>query len=184
MNNNFIQASMWRTAYIVSPYTSSSYYDSSLERNFELANEFERRKAIREDIAGLVKSGAEHLLPFRIGVLKGASMVSTNGSGRARKPMDAQLKASFTKVENSPYKQYKPYEVQTGLWKVDGTQSYYYGSLGISGANGKVERDNSDLLIIRTTDWRRLEIFIFKGLAGVNKQLDCLPEVLAFLKGL
>lgn len=184
MNRQFLQAVLWRGQYVVSPYTSSSYYASSLERNFELANDAQRRKAMKVDIAGLVQSGEEWLLPHRVGILQGDSMASTSGSGRARQPMSAQLKASFTKVEESPYKIHKPYEVQTGLWKVGGTQSLYYGSLGISGASGRVERDNGDLLIIRTSDWKRLEIFIFRGLAGVDKQLDYLPEVVAFVKGL
>ena len=184
MNRQFIASSMWRGQYVCSPYTSSSYYASSLERNFELANDTERRRAIKEEVAGLVESGEEWLLPHRLGILQGDSMASTSGSGRARKPMEAQLKASFTKVEKSPYKVNKPFEVQTGLWKVDGTQVLFYGSLGITGASGRVERDNGDLLIIRTTDWKRLEIFIFRGLAGVDKQLDYLPEVVSFLKGL
>ena len=169
---------------MVSPYTSSSYYATTLERNFELSNDSERRKAMRLDIAGLVESGEEWLLPHRLGILRGDSMASTSGSGRATKPMEAQLKASFTKVEESPYKANKPFEVQTGLWKVDGTQVLFYGSLGITGASGRVERDNGDLVIIRTTDWKRLEIFIFRGLAGVSKQLDYLPEVVAFVKGI
>ena len=168
----------------MSPYTSSSYYASTLERNFELSNESDRRKAMRTDIAGLVESGEEWLLPHRLGILRGDSMTSTSGSGRAIKPMEAQLKASFTKVEASPYKTNKPFEVHTGLWKVDGTQVLYYGSLGITGASGRVERDNGDLVIIRTTDWKRLEVFIFRGLAGVDKQLDYLPEVVEFVKGL
>ena len=169
---------------MLSPYTNASYYATSLERNFELSNESARRKAMKEDISGLVKGGEEWLLPHRVGILKGASMASVSGSGRAKKPLDAQLKGSFTKVEDSPYKLNKPYEVQTGLWRVEGERCLYYGSLGITGINGKVERDNGDLIIIRTSDWQRVEIFIFKGLAGVNKQLDYLPEVVAFVKGL
>ena len=172
---------MWRGQYVCSPYTSSSFYAASLERNFELADDTERRRAIKEEVARLVASGEVWLLPHRLGILQGDSMASTSGCGRARKPMSAQLKASFTKVEDSPYKLHKPYQMQTGLWQVEGTQSLYYGSLGVTGAGGRVTRDNGDLMIIRTTDWRRLEIFIFKGLAGVDRQLDYLPEVVDFV---
>ena len=63
-------------------------------------------------------------------------------------------------------------------------QILYYGSLGITGASGRVERDNGDLLIVRTTDWKRLEVFVFRGLAGVDKQLDHLPAVVSFVKDL
>lgn len=184
MNRQFIKSSMWVGQYVLSPYTSSSYYAATLERNFDLANESERRRAMKEDIEGMVQSGEEWLLPHRLGILQGTSMASTSGSGRASKPMEAQLKASFTKAEESPYKVHKPYEVQTGLWRVEGTQSLFYGSLGITGDCGRVDRDNGDLVIVRTTDWKRLEIFIFRGLAGVDKQLDYLPEAVAFVKGL
>ncbi len=184
MNRQFIASSMWRGQYVICPYTSSSYYASTLERNFELSNDTERRKAIWADIVELVQSGEVWLLPHRLGILQGDTMSSTTGSGRATKPMAAQLKASFTKVEDSPYKVNKPYEVQTGLWKVDGSQILYYGSLGITGASGRVERDNGDLLIVRTTDWKRLEVFVFRGLAGVDKQLDHLPAVVSFVKDL
>ena len=174
MNQNFIKSSMWRGCYVLSPFTSASYYATSLERNFELANESERRKAMKEDIAGLVKGGESWLLPHRIGILQGASMASVSGSGRARNPLDAQLKGTFTRVEESPYKQNKPFEVQTGLWRVQGERCLFYGSLGITGTSGRVDRDNGDLVVVRTSDWQRVEIFIFKGLAGVNKQLDYL----------
>lgn len=184
MNRHFIASSMWKGQYVVSPYTSSSYYATTLEGHFELTNKSEREKAIRLNVAGLVQSGEEWLLPHRLGILRGDSMAHTSGSGRATNPMEAQLKASFTKVEESPYKANKPFEVHTGLWKVDGTQVLYYGSLGITGVSGRVERDNGDLVIIRTTDWKRLEIFIFRGLAGVSKQLDYLPEVVAFVRDL
>lgn len=184
MNRQFIESVCWRGVYEVSPYTKSSYYASSLVRNFDLANDSERRKAMKESIRDLVASGEVWLLPHRIGVLVGDQMASVSGSGRASNPMDAQLKASFTKVEDSPYKQFKPYEVQTGLWRCVGERSLFYGSLGVTGSGGRVERDNGDLLLVRTTDWKRLEVFIFKGLAGVNKQLDCLPEVVEFVKGL
>lgn len=184
MNDKFIRATMWRGEYVISPYTSSSYYTTSLEGFFELVNDSERRRAIKEAVVNLVQSGEVWILPHRLGILQGESMASTSVSGRARIPMFAQLKATFTKVERSPYKVNKPYEVQTGIWRVEGSQSLYYGSLGISGASGRVERDNGDLMIIRTTDWRRLEIFIFRGLAGLDKQLDYLPSIVSFVKGL
>ena len=175
---------MWRANYVLSPYTSASYYAESLEGNFQLSDRSEREKAMRKSVQEEVESSGEWLLPHRINILRGEAMASTKSSGRARNRFDAQLKASFTKIEISPYKQYKPYEVQTGLRKYEGTQSYYYGSLGVSGINGKVERDNGDLLVIRTSDWNRLEIFVFKGLAGRDKQLDYLPEVMSFVRGL
>jgi hypothetical protein len=84
--------------------------------------------------------------------------------------------------ECSPYKQHTPYKVQTGLWKVEGRQTLFYGTLGISNAEGFISRDNADLLLIRTSDWKELDIFIFKGLAGLNKQLDALPDAVKYVE--
>lgn len=184
MNTRFIESSMWRGNYVLSPFTSASYYAESLEGNFQLVEDSERRKAMKESIRELVASGEVWLLPHRIGVLVGDKMASVSGSGRASRRMDAQMKGAFTQAETSPYKVNKPFQVQTGLWRVSGERSLYYGSIGVSGVTGRVEEDNGDLVLVRTTDWRRLEVFIFKGLAGTQKQLDFLPEVVEFVKGL
>lgn len=184
MNNKFIENSMWKGRYVLSPYTNASYYASNLERDFEVTDKTERERAIKNDVKVLVQSGEEWLLPHRLGILRGSSMASFSHSGRARKKMEAQLKGRFTQIEHSPYKQYKPFEVQSGLWQVEDSQIYYYGSVGISGPTGRVETDNADLLIVRTPDWKTIDICVFKGLAGVHKQLDHLQDVLAFLKGL
>jgi hypothetical protein len=184
ISNAFIEKSMWRATYVLSPYTSASYYAEALEGNFQFSDRSEREKAMKKSVQEQVESSEEWLLPHRINILRGESMASTKSSGRARNRFDAQLKSAFTKIEKSPYKQFKPYEVQTGLRKAEGTQSYYYGSLGVTGINGRVDRDNGDLLVIRTSDWNRLELFVFKGLAGRDKQLDYLPEVMSFVKSL
>lgn len=183
MKKTFIESICWKGVYMVCPGTKASFYAEALAVNFELANASERKKANQETIKKLVQSGEYWLLPHRIGVLVGTEMASSSGSGRAGKRMDAQLKGAFTVLEVSPYKQHKPFEVQTGLWRVEGERTLYYGTLGITGTEGKIIQDNGDLLLLRTTDWRRLEIFIFKGLAGLNKQLDNLPEVVEYVKG-
>jgi hypothetical protein len=184
MNKRFLESSLWRAEYVVSPYTNSSYYASTLEGNFELADKREREAAMKEDVAMLVQCGEEWLLPHRIGFMRGGSMASVSYNGRARNMMDAQLKGAFTQVERSPYKVNKPYEVQTGLWRYIGTQTIFYGSIGITGNNGRIDRDNGDLVLVRTADWERVEIFIFQGLAGLNKQLDFLDDAVDYIKGL
>lgn len=184
MNRLFLQSVMWRGNYVLSPFTSASYYAKSLEGNFQLTNDSERRRAMKDGVRNLVESGEEWLLPHRVGILVGESMASVSGSGRSGKRMDAQLKGAFTLAEQSPYKVNKPFQVQTGLWRCEGERSIYYGSIGISGVSGKVQEDNGDLIIVRTSDWRKLEVFIFRGLAGTQKHLDFLPEVVEFVKGL
>ena len=175
-------ANMWLGSYILSPYASASYYSSMVSDVLQYEDEKERKKAMRESVRRLAESGLEHLLPYRIGIMQGESMASVKASGRGAKPLKAQLKGRFTQAEDSVYKQYKPYEIQTGLWQVEGTQTFFYGTLGISDEHGRISRDNADLIIVVTSDWKRLDVYVFKGLAGLDKQLDCLPEVVAYLK--
>ena len=175
---------MWRGEYVCSPYTSSSYYATSLESNFQFPDKSTRDKAMKAGVRELVEAGEKWLLPHRIGILVGDKMASVSGSGRASRRMDAQMKGAFTQAETSPYKVNKPFQVQTGLWRCEGERTLFYGSMGISGASGKVEQDNGDLILVRTSDWKRVEVFIFRGLAGTQKQLDFLPEVVEFVKGL
>lgn len=96
--------------------------------------------------------------------------------GRGLEPRVAQMKAQFTKVENSPYKQNKPYKVQTSIWRVPDTRTLYYGSLGISNARGKISGDNGDLVIYQTADWQRVRVYVFIGLAADRARL---PQYLA-----
>lgn len=184
MNNQYLQASLWQATYIRSPYTTASYYAECLSRNFEEWDKRARDRAMKADVKGLVAGGARHLLPYRIGILQGDACREINHSGRGKKPMDAQLKGAFTQAEISEYKQFPKYEVQTALWLVEGSRTLYYGSVGITGPKGKVDRDNGDLLLLRTEDFDRVEIFIFKGLAGHQKQLDFLGDAVEFVKGL
>ena len=175
-------ANMWQGSYVLSPYASASYYSGMVAEVLQHENETERKCAMRELVRRLAESGVEHLLPYRIGIMQGASMATIKSSGRGAKPLKAQLKGRFTQSEDSVYKQYKPYEIQTGLWQVEGTQTFFYGTLGISNEYGKISRDNADLIIVVTSDWKRLDVYVFKGLAGLDKQLDCLPEVVEYLK--
>lgn len=184
MNNQYLRASLWQATYFRSPYTQASYYAEELARNFEIANDAERRKVMKAEVRGLVSGGERHLLPYRIGILQGDSCRSIHQSGRGCRAMDAQLKGAYTQAEISPYKQYPKYEVQTALWRVEGSRTMYYGSVGITGANGRIDRDNGDLLIMRTEDFDKVEIFIFRGLAGTSKQLDHLQDAVEFVKGL
>ena len=173
---------VWRGHYILSPYASSSFLSTKVEEVLQHEIASERNKAMSEAVTSLVEQGDYNLLPYRISIMVGGAMTSIKPSGRGAKPLVAQLKANFTTKEVSPYKQYKPFKVQTGLWKVEGKQTLFYGTLGISNEAGVISRDNADLLIIKTSDWKILDIFIFKGLAGLNKQLDCLPDAIAYIE--
>lgn len=184
MNKGYLMSSLWRGTYLRSPFTQASYYAEILERNFEIWDRATREKAMKEDVKGLAENGYNQLLPYRIGILQGESCREINKSGRGSRAMDAQLKGAFTRNEVSPYKKFPKYEVQTALWRVDGYQTMYYGSIGITGQNGKIDRDNGDLLIMRTEDFNRVEIFLFRGLAGPHKHLTNLDAAISCVKGI
>ena len=173
---------VWQGHYISSPYASSSYLSEKVVEVLQYEIASERNKALHDAIRVQVQNNSNNLLPFRISIIRGDAMTSVRATGRGAKPLVAQLKAQFTMQECSPYKQHKPYKVQTGLWKVEGRQTLFYGTLGISNAEGFISRDNADLLLIRTSDWKELDIFIFKGLAGLNKQLDALPDAVKYVE--
>ena len=177
-----LKKTFWCGEYKLAPQTKSSYYAASLSGNFELEDKGEREKAMHEDIKKYVSMGLDWPLPYRIGCIRGGQMRSTSNSGRAAIPMVAQLKAAFTAPEQSCYKQHKPYEIQTGLWRVDGERTLYYGTLGITGENGKIDRDNGDLVILKTTDWNTLVLYVFKGLVSLDKKLEHLPQLVSFVK--
>lgn len=187
MNNQgmirlIVKENVWQGHYILSPYASSSFLSSKVSEVLQCEIEKDRNKAMRDSIKRLVEQGDENLLPYRISIMRGEAMTSVKATGRGAKPLVAQLKTQFTTNECSPYKQHKPYKVQTGLWQVDGKQTMFYGTLGISNAEGVISRDNADLLIIKTSDWKTLDVFVFKGLAGLNKQLDSLPNVVSYVE--
>lgn len=179
MNSTLIGKMLKQAVYLA--HTGQSYHRAEIHNCYTIANKVERDRAVRDAIRHNVEAGNEALLPYRLQILKGDTMTPTARVGRASKPIVAQLKADFISIEESPYKIHKPYKVHTGLWRVEGYQTYYYGTIGITGGNGRIDQDNADLVIIHTQDWQRLEVYIFRGLAGTHKQLDYLPDVMGYL---
>ncbi len=122
-------------------------------------------------------------LPKLISFCIGVEVSHVARTGRGLLPKVGQMKAQFTKGEESPYKQYPPYKVQTSIWRVANTRSYYYGTLGVSNRAGKIGRDNGDMMILHTTDWRRVDAYIFVGLAADKERLPKnLADAVAYLK--
>lgn len=179
-----ILATECKAEYVKSPYAPTAYYAKSLEGCLSIADKSERGNAIKDRVAELVTSGEEFLLPHRLGIIRGDAMPPTQRNGWGRTPRDAQLKANYTSAEVSPYKQHKPYELHTGLRKVAGEDIYYYGTIGITNPSGRINSGNGDLVIIRTRDWERLEVFVFRGFVDRGRQLDSLPEIISILKGI
>lgn len=182
MNNQYLKQSLWQATYIATPFASSGYILDKLSECLEELDKKTRNANIRARIEELVAGGEVCLLPHRLQVLQGPTMQTTSKQGRAIKPMAGQLKGVYIQAEDSPYKVNKPYQVQTGLWPVADRKTIYQGSIGITGPDGHISKDNGDLLLVRTSDWKTLQVYVFRGLAGVNKQLDYLPECVEYIK--
>ena len=121
-------------------------------------------------------------LPRLLSIHRGQDLSRVARTGRGLEPRVGQMKATFTKAENSPYKQNKPYKVQTAIWRVEGSQTFYYGSLGISNKSGKITSDNGDMVVFRTADWRRVRVYVFAGLADPSRLPQNLADAVRFIK--
>lgn len=121
------------------------------------------------------------ILPNRLSMISGMPNVSKSGRQIHRHAV-ASLQGKFTAKEDSPYKQYKPYVVRTTLWKSeDYPQFWGWGTIGITGKNGKVtpESDKGDLLVAySSSDTSTIKIYT---IAGMGKNPDTLEEGLAYI---
>lgn len=179
MNTDFLSKVVWRGEYELCPSTSTSYYSTKLGDCITLCRP-ERTKAIKNKIQEFAQANDFNLLPYRIGLVRGDAMPATRRMGRTRQQAVAQLKGIFSKQEVSPYKQHKPFAVHTSIWQVD--NSIYYGSIGISQPNGMINNDNGDLLILKTIDWIRVEVYIFRGLAGSLNGMKYLDDAVNYVR--
>lgn len=124
----------------------------------------------------------QQLLPKTISIVRGEGNIKVIRSGRGLLPKVGHMKAGFTKAETSPYKQFKPYRVQTSIWQVEGYRTLYYGTIGLTGITGRIEGDNGDLILFYTSDWKRVQVVVFVGLADPVRLPANLAEAVAFIK--
>lgn len=77
-----------------------------------------------------------------------------------------QLIGKFKIVEESPLKQYKPFDCRTQIFaSSDYPLLIGYGTLGITGRDGRVTCDNGDIVVLYTSDkLDTLNIFYFQNL--------------------
>lgn len=124
----------------------------------------------------------DKLLPKTISIIRGSDSIKVSLVGRGMLPKVGQMKAGFTMAETSPYKQYKPFKVQTSIWQVEGIRTCFYGTIGLTGRSGRIEADNGDLVLFYTTDWKRVLVVVFVGLAEPTRLPANLAEAVQFLK--
>ena len=111
------------------------------------------------------------ILPNRLSISRGNEMTNVQHKGRnAMHPVVGQLIGTFKVAEESPLKKYKPFVCRTQIWQVPLYPLFIgYGTIGISGASGKVEGDTGDLVILYSTDqWANITIFYFAGMGNIN----------------
>lgn len=126
------------------------------------------------------QSGCQ-ILPNRISVSKEMEMSSVQKKGRnTHQNVVGQFLAQFTKKEESPLKQYPPYQVRTQLWQVPLYPQFIgYGTIGITGESGKVKGDTGDLIVLYSPDdWNNIVVFFFAGMGSINE----LHPVMRFLQ--
>lgn len=181
MNRELLERVMWEAHYSLKEGTEASYVHSS----FSEIDKIKGRKEKAERTANLVafnqQLGVEMLLPFKISFIKG-DIAPVSGTGRGALKKVAQLKATFTRPEVSPYKIAKPFKVCTSIWRVPNYQCFYYGTIGLVKAEGQPPKDNGDLVVFFTSDWQEVGVYIFKGLANPNDCAD-LQGVVSYLDG-
>ncbi len=180
MNREFLRKVMWEAHYCLKPGTNASYLYSPFLSIDQLPDRKQRAEAIAQLIAQNQKEGFEMLLPFRICFITGDTAPVSN-SGRGAKRKVAQLKAMFTKPEISPYKIAYPFKVCTSVWQVEGRKCFFYGTIGITQEKDQRPKDNGDLVIFYTSDWKDVDVFIFKGLWNAN-DIANLQEVVQFVE--
>ena len=169
MNAEYLQKMTWKAHYLLKAGTGASYYRADFVSLQEIDDAKERKLEVSRKIGQILRSGEEMLLPIRLSIVQGNSL-PVNHSGRGTRNRMAQLKGAFTQPEQSPYKQYSPYHINTSVWQVEGFKCLFYGTIGISFPTGIA--DNGDLVIFKTSDWIDITIYIFKGLAKPNEEAN------------
>lgn len=181
MNKEFLKRVMWEAHYSLKAGTSASYIFAPYSRIEAIQDRKARQEATARMIADYQLKDKALLLPFRISFITGNDTAPVSNTGRGAKQKVAQLKAVFTKPEISPYKIAKPFKVCTSIWQVDGRKCFFYGTIGITPAEGHKPKDNGDLVIFHTSDWKDVGIYIFKGLWNPN-EIANLQEAVEFVE--
>ncbi len=123
------------------------------------------------------------ILPNRLSISRGSEMTKVKRKGRNMlHPIVGQLLGRFTLKEESPLKQHKPFNVRTQIWQVPLYPLFIgYGTIGITGASGRIEGDTGDLIVLYSTDrWESIVIFYF---AGMGNPYD-MEQVMKYLQQL
>lgn len=120
------------------------------------------------------------ILPNRLSISQGAGISKAAKKGRnLLHPTAGQMKGQFTRKEESPLKQNKPFKLSTQVWAIDEYPLLIgYGSIAISDTEGAInkESDLGDLVVFQTVDnWQTIRIYYAAGM------ITNLEEVMEYL---
>lgn len=150
MNEKMLKASYQEVTYERKADTSSSYYWQSGSR----------------------------ILPNRASITMENEVTKVAKKGRnLLHPVVGKFLAQFTRKEESPLKQNKPFYVRTQIWQdEDYSQFIGYGTVGISDSVGRItdKSDTGHLLVFYSEDaeWKTIRIFIFADMAKNPEHRD------------
>jgi len=180
MNANYLKQTMWLATYQNKPFTTSYLLEGFLP--FEELDTKGRKEATAQKIKEMQQQGFCFLLPVRLS-FGGSELVRVDNVGRGTRERFSYLKGSFTQIEESPNKRFRPFKVGTAIWRCADSQTLFCGTLGVTKREGAGPSDNGDLIYFKTNDWKEVIVIIFRGMARPNEYADN-AEIEAFLKGL
>ena len=123
----------------------------------------------------------ESVLPNRISCqFEGKQLTEARQTGRMLNKVDkviGEVKASFTKFDNSPYKQFKPYTFTSRIFRaVDYPQLSGYAIPAITGENGRADNEIGMLVIYQVSDIM-LKVFFVPGATTIADKQSVLEVV-------
>lgn len=181
MNSELLHNLLTEAVYSIKLGTTAVLIDNRFKDIESIESRKEKADAIKARTKALVAQGQEVLLPIKLGYITNEETARIAGSGRGARARCGQIKATYTNAEQSPYKIAKPFKLCTSVWQIEGYKCFYYGTIGITQQEGMPPKDNGDLVIFYTADWKEVCVFIFKGLASPNGVAD-LEGIVQFLK--
>ena len=171
---------VFKATYLKKQGTLGSYYASYLKDFMYWASRKDWQTSVAKAYYQRRWQGIRDILPYHLQMVKPSQ--SGHGHILRNREIVCSLKAKFAKIEDSPYKKFPPYNVQTAVWKCEGEQNIYYGEPAISQPNGRMGKSIvGDTLIVYTEDWQELQVFVFHNPMMVPFYFN-LPEAVAQVK--
>ena len=181
MNKELLRKLMWKAHYSLKENTNSVYLFQNFIPIEGIQDKAQKKASTIQMIKQMEEEGKSLLLPLKIYFITGEDSAPVRRSGRGTRKSVTQMKSQFTIPEKSPYKMAKPYKVCTSVWEIEGHKCFFYGTIGINFTENGRPKDNGDLVLFYTPNWKEVDVFIFRGLAKPNETAN-LEEVVQYVE--